>query len=32
MEEASAKSQAFDLLHSQVSKLVDERDMLLSQK
>ena len=32
MEEASAKAQAFDLLHSQVSKLVEERDYLLASK
>jgi len=30
MVEASAKSQAFDLLHSQVQKLIDERDLYLA--
>lgn len=30
MEEASAKAQAFDLLHGQVSKLIEERDFLLA--
>ena len=30
LEEANAKSAAFDLLHSQVSQLVNERDRLLA--
>lgn len=32
LEEANAKSAAFDLLHSQVSQLLTERDRLLAQK
>ena len=32
LEEATAKSAAFDLLHAQVSQLISERDRLLAQK
>ncbi len=32
LEEANAKSAAFDLLHSQVFQLINERDRLLAQK
>jgi hypothetical protein len=32
LEDAKAKSQAFDLVHGQVDRLLDERDRLLADK